>query len=114
ILVQVKTVTHSSASTLFELTQADLAGISKLGRRDGFLAVLDCAEPAQWIIVSSQRAARLIGGPVHISTLAAVSNREVSADCTEEFKELVQSHAHELSNLSYGLLRNRALQRRPM
>jgi hypothetical protein len=41
IFVQMKTILHSSAGTLFGLKESDLAGITKRGRRDGFLAVLD-------------------------------------------------------------------------
>jgi hypothetical protein len=112
VFVQVKTVLHSSAGTVFGLSPTDLAGISKLGRRDGFLAVLDCAEPARWILVSSDRAATLTTGSVRIATLVAVSERTMSADCTEEFGEIVRSHTTDLCDLSYGLLRDRALQNR--
>jgi hypothetical protein len=114
VIVQVKTVLHSSAGTVFDLSQSDFAGISKLGRRDGFLAVLDCAEPAQWILISSDRAATLLTGPVRIATLVAVREREMSVDCTEEFEQIVRSYASDLRNLSYGLLRDRALQNQPL
>lgn len=109
LLVQVKTVLHSSAGTVFGLSRHDLAGISKLGRRDGFLAVLDCAEPAQWILVESHRAVPLVTEQVRIATLVAMSDRQMSADCNEEFEEIARSHTADLCNMSYGLLRERAL-----
>lgn len=109
LLVQVKTVLHSSQWTRFELGPEDLAGITALGRRDGLLAVLDCAEPVQWVVVAADRAKGLVGQIVPLPTIQAISRPEMSSDCTEEFSEMVRTHRERLHNLTYSVLRSRAL-----
>jgi hypothetical protein len=63
MLVQVKTVAHRSAQAVIELSVEDVAGIAAVGRRGGWFAVLDCATPARWIMVSGSRGARCWAGP---------------------------------------------------
>lgn len=78
------------------------------------LAILDCAEPVQWILVRSERASDVLTKLVHIATLRAISDRPMSSDCTEEFVDIVRSYGLRLLDLSYGLLRERALDHRMM
>jgi hypothetical protein len=109
LLIQVKTVLHRSHLTMFNLSHDDLWGISAVGRREGLLAVLDCGEPAQWVVIPAERASALIGQPVHLATLQAIGRHEFSIDCTEEFSEMIRAHRERLPNLTYSVLRSRAL-----
>lgn len=114
LLVQVKTTAHRSSATLFQFGSEDISGITAKGRRQGLLAVLDCAQPAQWIVVENERASALVGQQVHLATLQAISNPEVSADCTTEFMEIVTVHEMRILNLTYGIMRVRALSHAPL
>lgn len=107
--VQVKTSIHSSASTEFQLSTEDLAGITAEGRREGCLAFLDCAEPVEWIMVGYERAERLVGRSVQVATLRAESDAALSEDCTLEFREMVLAVGNRLLNLTYRNLCHRAL-----
>jgi hypothetical protein len=109
MLVQVKTCSHTSAATIFEMTEEDVTGITEAGRRAGVLAFLDCAEPVSWSIVPADRAAAMVGRLVHVATLRADSDHALSEDCTEEFLAMIQTIGHRLRNLTYTLLRDRAL-----
>ena len=109
LIVQVKTIWHRSHWTMFDLRSEDLSGISAAGRRDGLLAVLDCAEPAKWIVVAAYRAATLVGQSVHLATLQAISRPELSSDCTEEFSSIIRTQQNRLQTLTYSVLRSRAL-----
>jgi hypothetical protein len=109
LLVQVKTVLHRSHLSMFDLRPEDLIGISAAGRREGLLAVLDCAEPAQWVVITADRASLLVGQSVHVATLQAISHRELSSDYTAEFADIVRAQRERLRNLTYNVLRSRAL-----
>src|SRR6266568_7498311 len=105
ILVQVKSVAHRTANSMIELSSDDVAGISAIGRRAGWFAVLDCAAPARWIMIRSNRAAWLLGKPIYVTTLRANSDVAISADCNEHFYEIVSTNCARLTNLSYTVLR---------
>jgi hypothetical protein len=108
-LVQVKSVVHRTASSTIKLSEEDVAGITALGRRPGWFAILDCAAPARWNVVSSNRAARLLGKPIYVTTLRANSDVAMTADCNNQFREIISANSSRLSNLSYAILRKRAL-----
>ena len=114
LLIQVKTCSHSSAATIFEITREDVSGITEGGRRTGMLAFLDCAEPVSWIIVPADRVLAMVGRPVHVATLRADSDRVLSADCTEEFLLILDRVGGHLPNFTYSLLRRRALNGEPL
>lgn len=109
LVVQVKTSSHSWAGSMFEMNSSDFSGIGCAGRREGLLAFLDCAEPVRWIMVRSDRARAFVGRLVHVSTLQAESDEALSEDCTEEFLEIIVELGDRLLNLTYPLLRVRAL-----
>ena len=109
LLVQVKTSAHRFATTQFELSPEDFAGISEGGRREGFVGFLDCAEPVQWILVSAGRAAGWLGRPVYVSTLRAECDEALSEDCTVEFLDLLSAAAGRIRNTTYAVLCRRAL-----
>jgi hypothetical protein len=109
LLVQVKTVAHRTAHSLIELSNEDVAGITAMGRRGGWFAVLDCAVPVQWIIVVGTSAATLLGKPLYLATLRANRDPEKSAECNEHFFEMIAANRSRLPNLRYTVLRSRAL-----
>jgi hypothetical protein len=109
LLVQVKTAAHRWAESMFEMLSDDFRGISERGRREGFLALLDCAEPVQWLLVSANRASQLIGQPVHISALKADCDAGLSEDCTLEFRTLLSVSAGRILKMTYPTLCRRAL-----
>lgn len=113
-LVQVKTSIHSSAATLFEMTDQDLKGIEPAGTRRGFLAFLDSAQPVSWIIVPFDRAQLLLGRPVPVATLRADSSENLSLEYTQEFFDVLEKVGDRLHRLTYPILRARALDARPI
>ena len=110
LLIQVKTSKHSSSATEFELSEADFRGISTQGTSEGILAYLDCAEPVNWIVVPNARARRLVGKSVHVATLRADADELFSDECTEVFTEIILNFKDRLGNLTYSILRRRALE----
>lgn len=111
--VQVKTVKHGSAATLFELAEADCDGISG-SSSEGVLALLDCAEPVRWVIVAYERARSLVGRPLHLATLRGNEHQQLSEECSDEFVALVVRSRSQLPLVPYQVLRDRALQGDPL
>jgi hypothetical protein len=109
LLIQVKTFWHRYPTSVFELSTEDVGGIQATGEREGILAVLDCAVPVRWNVVPADRAASLTGFAIPAATLRADSNRSLSEDCTAEFLGIVLNTGDKLRNLTYRLLRRRAL-----
>jgi hypothetical protein len=109
LLVQVKSVGHRSPNSLITLSKDDVDGIAALGNRGGWFAALDQASPVQWIIVTRDTASRLLGRPLHLSTLLANSDAIVSDECNRSFYDLILLHRNRLPQLTYGILRRRAL-----
>jgi hypothetical protein len=79
------------------------------GGRPGYLAVLDCALPIAWIMLGHDRLKRHGPGPISLVTLRAMAETELSMSCTEELIKLVTNNQDRLSNLTFHLLRARAL-----
>jgi hypothetical protein len=111
LVVQVKTAAHRWAESMFEMSPADFRGISERGRREGFVAFLDCAEPVEWILVPANHAARLVGQQAHVSTLRAECDEGLSEDCTLEFRALLSESAGRILKMPYPILCRRALER---
>jgi hypothetical protein len=110
MLIQVKTIAHNSSRTRFQLDEKNYAGIVKRGQCDGFLALLDCANPVRWILVPARRAALLLDRPRDLAALQADCDEAFSKACTEEFTHLLSECATRMRNLTYQILRKRALQ----
>jgi hypothetical protein len=109
VFVQVKSVSHGSANTKIELSVDDVAGIKAMGQHAGWFAVLDCAVPVQWIVIERDRAARLLGTPLHLATLQANRDVVLSANCNEAFIEIIAEHGERLPSLRFTALCDRAL-----
>jgi hypothetical protein len=109
LLIQVKSTSHRTGNSGIELSSDDLAGVTAMGRRAGWFAMLDCAVPVKWIMLTSDRAGWLLGRPFHLATLQANSDVVMSTECNEHFNQIVAANRAHLQNLSYAVLRNRAL-----
>lgn len=77
--------------------------------KSGYLAVLDCALPLSWIMLGHEQLKRHGPGSVSLVTLRAMSENEFSSLCTEEFIRLITENRDRLLNLTFHLMRERAL-----
>lgn len=110
LLVQVKSLLHRSPEHKFEITEDDLRGITPASRTYvGYLALLDCAAPMEWIVVDYDRIRRHLFRPVHTVTLKADSDTQFSRDCTREFVRLIVDSGDRLFDLRYALMCERAI-----
>jgi len=75
----------------------------------GYLALLDCAIPVAWIMLAHEKLDRQGPGPISLVTLRAMSDTKLSRPCTEEFLKLIADNRHRLLNLTFHLMRERAL-----
>lgn len=114
MLVQVKTVAHRSSTSLLQLLKSDLSGTTALGRRTGFFAILDCAEPAQWLVIPNEYAKAFAGRAAHIATLRALRDVARSEDYNADFDQIIIANRRRLQYLSYRLLCTRALSNHPI
>ena len=112
LLVQVKSCDHAHASSMFQLSSADLAGIGSSHRTKGYLAFLDCAVPVSWHVVDASVVWQFLGRCVPVATLRAARDEQMSQDSTQLFVELILGVKERLSLLTFPLLAQRALQGR--
>lgn len=110
LLVQVKSLLHRRPDQKFDISQDDLRGITpRLKEYTGYLALLDCAPPLEWIVVEYDRIRRHLERPVHTVTLKADSDTELSRGCTIEFVRLLIAIQSRLPDLRYALMCERAM-----
>jgi hypothetical protein len=109
LLIQVKSNAHLSANSNLELSLDDVGGIKAVGRRTGWFAVLDCAAPVQWIMISGVRAVSLLGRPMHLATLKANCDLEMSTSCSRHFYGVISDNHVRLATLTFQVLCRRAL-----
>ena len=76
----------------------------------GYLAVLDIAEPVRWAPIEYSRFRHQLGRRP-LATLHALADRELARECNEAFAEIVIGAAERLPALTFHLLRERALLR---
>lgn len=108
-LVQVKSVLHSSAGSGIVLSASDVEGVAAKERVRGYLALLDCAEPVEFVVVPFSRISGYVGRPLQISSVRADRDILLSKECTEEFIDLLWTQRDRLCNLSFPILARRAL-----
>ena len=108
MFVQVKSAMHSGPGSLFQLSGADLAGITSNARAVGYLTFLDCADPVAWHVVRSHAARQLLDRFVPVETIVAIRDEQLSGDCSEVFTEIVISAKDRLGVLTFALLTRRA------
>lgn len=111
-LIQVKSLLHRHPEHRYKPGIEDLQGITpQSSNQIGYLALLDCASPAEWIIVEENRLRAHLGRAIHTVTLRADSNKELSRLCTDEFNRVIASFGDRLLDMSYALLCERAVGR---
>jgi hypothetical protein len=111
-LIQVKSLLHRHPEHRYTLTNEDLRGITP-ERPDqvGYLALLDCGSPAEWVVVDERRLRHHLGKPVHTVTLRADSDKALSRLCTDEFNRVIASFGGRLADMTFALLCQRAVSR---
>lgn len=110
LLIQVKSLHHQFPEHRYTLSSEDLRGITPQAKGDvGYLALLDCASPAEWIFIQEDSVRGHLGRPIHTVTLRADSDRSLSLLCSQEFLRVIVAYKDRLPDMTYALLRKRAL-----
>jgi len=90
--------------------QDDLDGTQSTDANSkGYLALLDLAPPASWLLLDSNLLRRRGTGTLRLVTLHAVADRHLSRECSQEFVAFVSKNQSELQNLSFHTLCERAM-----
>ena len=93
MLIQVKSVFHGGPTCGLQLSQRELDGIRPASKQEaGYLALLDCAVPVSWVILTHDHPILRELAPVLIATLRAAKTEPLSEECTSEFADLVIEH----------------------
>ena len=109
-LVQVKSLHHRYPDHRYKPSTEDLQGVTpQSSDQIGYLALLDCASPVEWIIVDECQLRPHLERLIHTVTLRADSDKELSRLCTDEFNRLIASFGDRLLGMSYALLCERAM-----
>jgi hypothetical protein len=111
-LIQVKSLLHRHPEHRYTLTAEDLHGITPQAADEiGYLALLDCGAPVEWIVVEEPRIRFHLGNPIHAVTLRADSDKMLSRLCTEESNRVIASFEGRLADMTFALLCRRAIER---
>ncbi len=74
----------------------------------GYLAVLDIAEPVRWAPIEYSRI-RTRRGRRPLATIHALAHRKLARECNEAFVEMIIANMEGMQALTFRLLRQRAL-----
>ena len=87
----------------------DVDAITPIERNaQGYLAVLDIAEPVRWAPIEHSRIRRRTGRQP-LATLHALAHGELARACNEAFVEIIIANIERLPALTFHLLRQRVL-----
>lgn len=102
----------ASMGQRYHVIKADDAEATAPTERDeqGYLAVLDIAEPVRWAPIEYSRFRHRLGRRP-LATLHALAHRELARACNEAFAEIVIADAERLPALTFRLLCERVLLR---
>jgi len=75
----------------------------------GYIAVLYCRFPPEWLLIDYNRLKRHVSERISITTMKCLSDKEFSNEFTECFYKLILFNATRLSAFTFRLLRNKAL-----
>ena len=78
--------------------------------QQGYLAVLDIAEPVRWAPIEYSRI-RFRLGRQPLATLHSLAHRKLARECNDAFAEFIRANAERLPALTFRLLRQRVLRR---
>ena len=102
----------ASMSDRYHVIKADDAvALAPTERNEqGYLAVLDIAEPVRWAPIEYSRIRRRLGRQP-LATMHALAHRELARACNDAFAEIVIANAEQLPALTFHLLCQRVLRR---
>ena len=106
--IEVETAMRKTIPRRLERGDLEVLQVSREGEC-GYFCVLDSGPPLSWLCVDVASLGQRAAGELRISLLRSYSNRDLSADCTIEFSNLVMSQARVLNRLTYQQLRREAL-----
>ena len=87
----------------------DVAGVAPTNPNDqGYLSVLDIAEPVRWAPIEYSRF-RHRQGKQRLATLHALADRELARECNDAFAEIIIADSERLAALTFHLLCQRIL-----
>ena len=110
--IEVETATKKTIPRHLEPGDLQVLLVSREGEY-GYYCVLDSGPPLAWLCVDVASLGQRAAGELRISLLRSYSNRDLSADCTIEFSNLVMSQTRVLNQLTYEQLRQEALSSNP-
>lgn len=76
----------------------------------GYIAVLYCRYPPEWLLIDYNRLKRRVSERISIITMKCLSDKEFSKEFTGCFYKLILSNASRLFTFTFHLLRNKALE----
>lgn len=108
-ILKVEVEVASSTKRSHEIKKDDVDAIKPTERdQQGYLAVLDCAEPVRWAPIEYSRLYSRLG--THpLAILHALADRHLARQCNDAFAEFVLSNAERLPALTFPLLCRRIL-----
>ena len=110
--IEVETATRKTIPRRLKQGDLNVLRVSREGEL-GYFCVLDSGPPLTWLCVNVASLGQRAAEELRISLLRSYSNRDLSADCTIEFSNLVVSQARVLNQLTYEQLRREALNSNP-
>lgn len=110
--IEVETASRKTLPRQLEQGDLDVLLVNGDDER-GYYCVLDSGPPISWLCVDVATLGQRVYGELRLSLLMSYLNRDLSADCTNEFSNLVMSQGRVLNQLTYEQLRQEALSSNP-
>ena len=76
----------------------------------GYIAVLYCRFPLEWLLIDYNRLKRRVSEHISITTMKCLSDKEFSNEFTECFYKVILLNASRFFTFTFHLLRNKALE----
>lgn len=103
-LTRIEVEVASLAERYHVIKADDAGGVAPINHDEqGYLAVLDIAEPVRWAPIEYARFRRRLGRQP-LATLHALAHRDLARACNDAFAEIVMADAERLLALTFHLL----------
>ena len=110
-LTRIEVEVASARDRFHVIKMDDAEAVAPTKRNEqGYLAVLDIAEPVRWAPIEYSRIRSRLGRQP-LATMHALADPDLARECTEAFAEIVICEAERLPALTYRLLCKRVLNR---
>ena len=110
-LTRVEVEVASTGERSHVIKADDAEAVTPTGQDEqGYLAVLDIAEPVRWAPIEYARMRSRLGRQP-LATLHALAQRDLARACNDAFAEMIIAEAKRLRALTFSLLRQRVLRR---